>query len=87
MYNFARLFSSQIWDTDKEQLQIEFTDITSIDETNLCMKTERGNLSVDYTCMKWVYMDRKVIFRHKTFVVSLEMFKFLTNMAGHYPML
>lgn len=54
----------KIWDTGKEQLQIEFTDITSTDETNLYMKPERGHLSVDYTCMKWVYMDRKKKRKH-----------------------
>ncbi|KAL2921240.1 WD repeat-containing protein 43 [Bienertia sinuspersici] len=50
----------KIWDTVKGQLQTEFSDIVSTDETNLFAKPEkRGHLSIDYTCMKWVSFDRK----------------------------
>lgn len=43
----------------KGHLQTEFADITSYD-ANLFTKPERGHLSVDYTCMKWLSLDRKV---------------------------
>ncbi|OAY27702.1 WD repeat-containing protein 43 isoform X2 [Manihot esculenta] len=48
----------KIWDTVKGHLQTEFADITSYD-ANLFTKPERGHLSVDYTCMKWLSLDRK----------------------------
>lgn len=50
----------KIWDTVKGQLQTEFSNIASTDETNLFAKPEqRGHLSIDYTCMKWVAFDKK----------------------------
>ncbi|KAL9225153.1 hypothetical protein vseg_001106 [Gypsophila vaccaria] len=50
----------KIWDTVKGQLQTEFSDIASGNEKNLFVKPEeRGHLSIDYTCMKWVSFDRK----------------------------
>lgn len=53
----------QIWDTVKGQLQTEFSDIALNDETNLFTKPEkRGHLSIDYTCMKWVSFNKKVLF-------------------------
>ncbi|KAF2313847.1 hypothetical protein GH714_018285 [Hevea brasiliensis] len=48
----------KIWDTVKGQVQTEFADITS-DDANLYTRPERGHLSVDYTCMKWLSLDRK----------------------------
>ncbi|KAJ9154544.1 hypothetical protein P3X46_027864 [Hevea brasiliensis] len=48
----------KIWDTVKGQVQTEFADITS-DDANLYARPERGHLSVDYTCMKWLSLDRK----------------------------
>ncbi|WCJ23419.1 transducin family protein / WD-40 repeat family protein [Euphorbia peplus] len=48
----------KIWDTVKGQLQTEFADITSSD-AGLYSKPERGHLSVDYTCMKWLSPDGK----------------------------
>ncbi|XP_037491320.1 WD repeat-containing protein 43 isoform X2 [Jatropha curcas] len=48
----------KIWDTVKGQVQTEFADITSND-ADLYTKAERGHLSVDYTCMKWLSLDRK----------------------------
>ncbi|CAN1225674.1 WD repeat-containing protein 43 [Linum perenne] len=47
----------KIWDTLKGQVQTEFADISSTDVS--LTKTERGHLSVDYTCMKWLSLDRK----------------------------
>lgn len=52
----------QIWDTIKGQVQTEFADIVSSDATELFAKPEGGHLSVDYTCMKWLSMDKKVHF-------------------------
>ncbi|XP_034684888.1 WD repeat-containing protein 43 isoform X2 [Vitis riparia] len=49
----------KIWDTLKGQVQTEFADIISTDTTNLCSKPERGHLSVDYTCLKWLSLDSK----------------------------
>lgn len=50
----------KIWDTLKGQLQTEFSDIISTEETNLFAKPEkRGHLSIDYTCMKWVSFEKK----------------------------
>lgn len=49
----------KIWDTVKGQIQTEFADILSTDEADLYTKTERGHLSADYTCMKWLSLDRK----------------------------
>ncbi|XP_065863734.1 uncharacterized protein [Euphorbia lathyris] len=48
----------KIWDALKGQLQTEFADITSSD-AGIYSKPERGHLSVDYTCMKWLSLDRK----------------------------
>ncbi|CAK7333277.1 unnamed protein product [Dovyalis caffra] len=48
----------KIWDTLQGQVQTEFADITSSDG-NLYDKPERGHLSVDYKCMKWLSLDRK----------------------------
>uniref|UniRef100_A0A6N2NC23 Anaphase-promoting complex subunit 4 WD40 domain-containing protein n=1 Tax=Salix viminalis TaxID=40686 RepID=A0A6N2NC23_SALVM len=48
----------KIWDTLKGQVQTEFADITS-SEGNLYAKPERGHLSVDYKCMKWLSLDKK----------------------------
>ncbi|XP_074320356.1 uncharacterized protein LOC141657120 [Silene latifolia] len=48
----------KIWDTVKGQLQTEFSDIASSSGSNLFAKPEeRGHLSIDYTCMKWVSCD------------------------------
>ncbi|KAJ9699679.1 hypothetical protein PVL29_005511 [Vitis rotundifolia] len=49
----------KIWDTLKGQVQTEFADIISTDTTNLYSKPERGHLSVDYTCLKWLSLDIK----------------------------
>ncbi|XP_058082899.1 uncharacterized protein LOC131230891 isoform X2 [Magnolia sinica] len=49
----------KIWDTLKGQVQTEFADITSTDDTNLSSKSESGHLSLDYTCMKWVHFGHK----------------------------
>ncbi|CAN0877372.1 WD repeat-containing protein 43 [Linum grandiflorum] len=48
----------KIWDTLKGQLQTEFADISSSD-VSLLAKSKRGHLSVDYTCMEWLSLDRK----------------------------
>ncbi|KAM3707811.1 hypothetical protein ACB098_02G053500 [Castanea mollissima] len=50
----------KIWDTLKGQIQTEFADITSTDEANIfTIGQKRGHLSVDYTCMKWLSLDKK----------------------------
>lgn len=49
----------KIWDTVRGQIQTEFTDIVSTGEDNFFGKPERGHLSVDYTCMKWLSLDKK----------------------------
>ncbi|KAA8548977.1 hypothetical protein F0562_000661 [Nyssa sinensis] len=49
----------KIWDTSKGLVQIEFADIGSADGTDLFIKSERGHLSIDYTCMKWFSWDKK----------------------------
>ncbi|XP_010247963.1 PREDICTED: WD repeat-containing protein 43 isoform X2 [Nelumbo nucifera] len=49
----------KIWDTLKGQLQTEFADITSTDAGDLYTKPEKGHLSIDYTCMKWLSLERK----------------------------
>ena len=64
------LFSFQIWDTIKGQLQTEFADITS-SEGNLYAKPERGHLSVDYKCMKWLSLDKKVKYKSCFVIVQL----------------
>lgn len=48
----------KIWDTLKGQVQTEFADITS-SEGDFYAKPERGHLSVDYKCMKWLSLDKK----------------------------
>uniref|UniRef100_A0A1J3FVL2 WD repeat-containing protein 43 n=1 Tax=Noccaea caerulescens TaxID=107243 RepID=A0A1J3FVL2_NOCCA len=49
----------KIWDTVKGQVQTEFSDIASADETNIYAKVGKGHLSVDYTCMKWLSLEKK----------------------------
>jgi len=62
-------FSFQIWDTLKGQVQTEFADITS-SEGDFYAKPERGHLSVDYKCMKWLSLDKKVKYK-SCFVIVL----------------
>jgi len=50
----------QIWDTLKGQLQTEFADITANDALGVRSESERGHLSLDYKCMKWVQLESKV---------------------------
>ncbi|CAE6095873.1 unnamed protein product [Arabidopsis arenosa] len=49
----------KIWDTVKGQVQTEFADIASTEETNIYTKVGKGHLSVDYTCMKWLSLEKK----------------------------
>ncbi|KAL8161951.1 hypothetical protein V2J09_013440 [Rumex salicifolius] len=49
----------KVWDTLKGQLQTEFSDLVGDDEANVLLKSERGHLSIDYTCMKWLSLERK----------------------------
>ncbi|XP_039162290.1 uncharacterized protein LOC104436824 isoform X6 [Eucalyptus grandis] len=49
----------KIWDTLKGQIQTEFVDIAANDLTDAFMKPDRGHLSVDYTCMKWLDLGKK----------------------------
>ncbi|CAN8299241.1 unnamed protein product [Cochlearia groenlandica] len=49
----------KIWDTVKGQIQTEFTDIASTEEKNIYTNVGKGHLSVDYTCMKWLSLEKK----------------------------
>ncbi|XP_039056041.1 uncharacterized protein LOC120198864 [Hibiscus syriacus] len=49
----------KIWDTLKGQIQTEFADIVSSEATNVYAKAERGHLSIDYKCIKWLSFDKK----------------------------
>ncbi|XVF66171.1 hypothetical protein PTKIN_Ptkin10aG0014000 [Pterospermum kingtungense] len=49
----------KIWDTLKGQIQTEFADIVSSEATNIYAKAERGHLSIDYKCMKWLSFHKK----------------------------
>lgn len=63
----------QIWDTVKGQIQTEFADIESSEATNMFAKKQEGHLSMDYTCMKWISMEKKVCYlfsRHLLLVFS-----------------
>lgn len=51
----------QIWDTVKGQVQTEFSDVTSNESTGI-FGQGGGHLSMDYTCMKWLSVDKKVCF-------------------------
>ncbi|KAK4425912.1 WD repeat-containing protein 43 [Sesamum alatum] len=48
----------KIWDTGKGQLQTEFADISSTETTSIFGNRE-GHLSMDYTCMKWLSLEKK----------------------------
>lgn len=56
----------KIWDALKGQVQTEFADITSTHETNIF--DQKGHLSVDYTCIKWLSFQSKVL---RTFFVYI----------------
>ena len=47
----------------KGQVQTEFTDMVGSEEMSILAKPERerGHLSVDYTCIKWFSVERKVL--------------------------
>ncbi|KAM7258938.1 hypothetical protein ACFE04_014679 [Oxalis oulophora] len=53
----------RIWDTVKGQVQTEYADIASNhdDDSNLlsAAKSRKGHLAVDYTCIKWLSLDKK----------------------------
>ncbi|XP_076920662.1 uncharacterized protein LOC143581864 [Bidens hawaiensis] len=49
----------KIWDTIKGQVQTDFANIVSTDETGIFAKPEGGHMSVDYTCMKWLSLEKK----------------------------
>ncbi|KAJ8490384.1 hypothetical protein OPV22_012105 [Ensete ventricosum] len=50
----------KIWDTIKGQLQTEFSDIAPSDPSSLLSQPKSGHLSLDYTCMKWVQLEKKI---------------------------
>lgn len=43
-------------------MQTEFADIASTETDNLFSKPESNHLSMDYKCMKWLPLDKKVSF-------------------------
>ncbi|KAL2470301.1 transducin family protein/WD-40 repeat family protein [Abeliophyllum distichum] len=47
----------KIWDTVKGQVQTEFSDVASSE--GIFGQREGGHLSIDYTCMKWLSVDKK----------------------------
>ncbi|OVA12921.1 WD40 repeat [Macleaya cordata] len=49
----------KVWDTLKGQVQTQFADITSTDGTDLYKESGNGHLSLDYTCMKWLSLEKK----------------------------
>ncbi|XP_047326974.1 WD repeat-containing protein 36-like [Impatiens glandulifera] len=50
----------KVWDAIKGQIQTEFADIFSNDDgPGLFGKPQKGHLSMDYTCMKWISLDKK----------------------------
>ncbi|KAI3892694.1 hypothetical protein MKW92_051730 [Papaver armeniacum] len=54
----------KVWDTIKGQVQTQFADIASTametnDGTSLYKESGSGHLSLDYTCMKWLDLERK----------------------------
>ncbi|CAK9328960.1 unnamed protein product [Citrullus colocynthis] len=49
----------KIWDTLKGQIQTEFADIFTSDSTSILTKPEKGHLSIDYKCMKWLSLEKK----------------------------
>ncbi|KAL3820144.1 hypothetical protein ACJIZ3_006049 [Penstemon smallii] len=49
----------KIWDTVKGQLQTEFADVASTETNSIFGKQEGGHLSMDYTCMKWLTLEKK----------------------------
>lgn len=49
----------KIWDTIKGHVQTDFANIVSTDESDFFAKPEGGHLSVDYTCMKWLSLEKK----------------------------
>ncbi|KAL6955893.1 hypothetical protein U1Q18_029958 [Sarracenia purpurea var. burkii] len=62
----------KIWDTVKGQVQTEFADIVSTGGTDLFSKPERGgHLSVDYTCMKWLPLDKERKRKHGSSLLVL----------------
>ena len=62
----------------KGQVQTEFTDIAGSEETTSSLlakpERERGHLSVDYTCMNWLSLERKVFFFHQLSLLVLVIF-------------
>ena len=51
----------KIWDTLKGQIQTEFADFFTTDSTSILTKSGKGHLSVDYKCMKWLSLEKKVL--------------------------
>ncbi|KAD4178519.1 hypothetical protein E3N88_27110 [Mikania micrantha] len=49
----------KIWDTIKGQVQSDFANIILTDETNFYGKPEGERMLVDYTCMKWLSLEKK----------------------------
>lgn len=43
-------------------MQTEFSDIAPSDASSLLSQRKSGHLSLDYTCMKWVQLEKKVYF-------------------------
>ncbi|MED6125026.1 hypothetical protein PIB30_064563 [Stylosanthes scabra] len=60
----------KIWDTLKGQVQTEFADMSSND-TSIYDRSTKGHLSIDYTCMKWLSLDRKKKRKHVSSLLVL----------------
>ncbi|KAK4283401.1 hypothetical protein QN277_000353 [Acacia crassicarpa] len=61
----------KIWDTLNGHIQTEFADITSSDATGIYAGSMKGHLSIDYTCMKWLSLERKKKRKHTSSLLVL----------------
>ncbi|KAL1334874.1 WD repeat-containing protein 43 isoform X2 [Arachis ipaensis] len=61
----------KIWDTLKGQVQTEFADMTSNDTRSIYDRSTNGHLSIDYTCMKWLSLERKKKRKHASSLLVL----------------
>lgn len=76
----------QIWDTGKGQVQTEFADLASTETTSVFGNQEGGHLSMDYTCMRWFSLEKKVWFLSIYLLGSLLILaKLLYNINAELP--
>ncbi|KAI4378946.1 hypothetical protein MLD38_016362 [Melastoma candidum] len=61
----------KVWDTLKNQIVSEFSDLMEDESMEMDIKPERGHLSVDYTCMKWFSVSSKKKRKHGSSLLIL----------------